>query len=46
MTTTELIEALEELVDASGEWDVVTEDGQTVTGVKLARKGVVLEVEG
>jgi hypothetical protein len=46
VTAHELIEALEEVADASGDWDVKDENGNTITGVRLTPKGVVVEVEG
>lgn len=46
MTTTELIKALEELADTSGDWEVRDDNGNAVTGVRLTPKGVVVEVEG
>lgn len=44
MTAHELIEALEEVADDAGSWDVTDELGRVVTGVRLTRKGVVVEV--
>ena len=46
MTTIELIEALEDVADASGDWDVKDDNGNAITGVRLTPKGVVVEVEG
>jgi hypothetical protein len=45
MTAHELIEALEQVADDAGSWDVTDELGQVVTGVKLTRRGVVIVVE-
>jgi hypothetical protein len=46
MTANELIKALEEVADASGDWDVKDENGNAITGVRLTPRGIVVEVEG
>jgi hypothetical protein len=46
MTTQDLIDALEEVLDGAGDWEVRDENDNAVTGVRLTRKGVVVEVEG
>lgn len=45
MTAHQLIEALEEVANDAGSWDVTDEQGRTVTGVTLTRRGCVVEVE-
>lgn len=45
MTIAELIELLEDIEDASGDWDVEDERGNKVTGVRITRRSVIVEVE-
>lgn len=45
MTAFELIEALEQVADDAGSWDVTDQQGRPIVGVSLTRRGCVVEVE-
>lgn len=45
MTVDEMVNELETLASAAGDWDVTDEHGRRVIGVTLTRKGVEIGVE-